>query len=293
VKHRAGSVMRLATPVKAWAQRFALLSLVAAAFAIMLLGRAQSPLVDRMRAAVADAVAPILDAVSEPVATVKNMMTEAQQLAKLRTENSELRARNDRLMQWQAVARRLEAENLSLRGVLNMVADPAQSFITARVIGDQGDAFARSVLVSAGGRDGVEPGQAAMTGSGLAGRVAQSGQRAARVLLITDMNSRIPVLVGRNRDRAVLAGNNSDQPRLIYLAPRVEIAEGDRIVTSGHGGALPPDLPVGFVASVGEAGVRAQPYVDFDHLEYLRLVDFELPRYLTISGSDEPGERTR
>jgi len=290
VKHRAGSVVRLATPVKAWAQRFALISLVAAAFAIMLLGRAQSPVIERLRGAVADAVAPILDATSRPVATVEGMIAEAQDLARLRTENAELRGRNDRLMQWQAVARRLEAENHALRRAANVVADPAQRFLTARVIGDQGGAFARSVLVNAGRREGVERGQAAMTGSGLAGRVAELGERASRVLLVTDMNSRIPVLVGRSRDRAVLAGNNSPQPSLVYLAPRADVVAGDRVVTSGHGGALPPDLQIGVVASVGEEGIRVQPYVEFDRLEYVQLVDFELPRLLTISGTGGPGE---
>ncbi len=256
----------------------------------MLLGKSQLPLVERMRANVSDAIAPILDAVSQPVGTVNEMVTEAKQLAQIRTENSDLKARNERLLRWQAVARRLEAENDSLRKLMNLVAEPAQRQLTTRVIGDQGSAFVRSILVNAGAREGVEPGQAAITGAGLAGRVVQVGNRSARVLLVTDMNSRIPVLVGGARNRAVLAGNNSDQPMVVHLAPSVEVPPGARVVTSGQGGLLPPDLPVGVVAEVGESGVRVQPFVDFDHMEHLRLVDYELPRILRFSeSSPSPG----
>ncbi len=61
-------------------------------------------------------------------------------------------------------------------------------------------------------------------------------------------------------------------------------------MTSGQGGLLPPDLPVGLVAEVSESGVRIQPFVDFDHMEHLRLVDYELPRILRFSDSNpSPG----
>ena len=121
-------------------------------------------------------------------------------------ENTGLRQRNERLAHWQTVARQLEAENQAMRKMLDMAPEAGIGFVTARVIGDQGGAFVRSVLVNAGTSQGAARGQAAVTGEGLAGRVAEAGGRSARVLLITDMNSRIPILVGGARDRAVLAG---------------------------------------------------------------------------------------
>src|SRR3546814_4703357 len=86
----------------------------------------------------------------------------------------------------------------------NMVPDPAIDYVTARVVGDPGGAFVRTVLINAGERNGVEKGQAAITGDGLAGRVAEVGQRSARILLLTAINSRVPVVVGTASDRAVL-----------------------------------------------------------------------------------------
>ncbi len=284
---RAGSVLRLATPVRALSQRFALFFLICVAVALMMLGKNDSIVIEKARTAVTDAVAPLLEFASRPVATVNEMVEQGQQLIQLAAENTSLRQQNERLAHWQTVARQLEAENQAMRKMLDLAPEAGIGFVTTRVIGDQGGAFVRSVLVNAGTSQGAARGQAAVTGEGLAGRVAEVGGRSARVLLITDMNSRIPILVGGARDRAVLAGDNTGLPLLLYLGPRVEVQVGDRIVTSGHGGVFPPGLPVGQVASVSQEGIRVQPFVDWGHMEYLRLIDYQLPGILHAFQGDE------
>jgi rod shape-determining protein MreC len=106
------------------------------------------------------------------------------------------------------------------------------------------------------------------------------GFRASRVLLLTDINARVPVLIERTRDQAVLSGDNSPMPELRYLPRDVDIKIGDRIVTSGAGGAFPPGLPVGEVADVSNGHYRVQPLADLARLEYLRLVNYALPGIL-------------
>ncbi|MFX4941244.1 rod shape-determining protein MreC, partial [Acinetobacter baumannii] len=88
-------------------------------------------------------------------------------------------------------------------------------FITARVVADPGGPFVRTVLTTAGRRHGVRKGQAAMAGPGLIGRVIEVGEWSSRVLLITDLNARIPVVMENSRQRAVLSGDNSEMPRLL------------------------------------------------------------------------------
>ncbi|MEE8189472.1 MAG: rod shape-determining protein MreC [Kiloniellales bacterium] len=294
MKKPTGPVSHITTPIKAWAHRFAFLFLVVAAFGLMLLGKADTVLVERARTAITDAVAPVLELVARPVASLSAVIESVGELADLRAQNAALGRENERLRNWQVVAQRLEAENEALRQTTKMVPDSGLRFVTARVIGDPGGAFARSVLVNAGSRDGVEKGQAAITSEGLAGRVAQVGVRSARVLLLTDINSRIPVLVGSGRERAILAGDNTKQPRLRYLLPSAVIQPGDHVVTSGHGGVFPPGLPVGVVTEASESAMRVQPFVDWAHMEILRLADYELPRtLLPADGSAlrEPQER--
>ena len=116
-----------------------------------------------------------------------------------------------------------------------------------------------------------------MSGDGLVGRVVQAGERTARVLLLTDINANTPVLVGEPGVRAILAGDNSDNPKLNFIDGDGALEPGALIVTSGHGGIFPPGLPVGVVAGEVDGAVLAQTFVDWRNLTYVRVVDFGDP----------------
>jgi rod shape-determining protein MreC len=105
--------------------------------------------------------------------------------------------------------------------------------------------------------------------------------------LITDINSRVPVTVGTQRNRGVLGGDNTEMPRLLYLDPEVTVVPGDRVATSGHGGAFPPGIPVGVVSEVSELGVKIRPVVDLRRIEFVRLLDYvQLPTAESPQGLD-------
>ena len=270
-----GQISRFGT-LKSLLQRFAFLTLIGITFALMLIGKADTILVERARIAVTDAVTPILRIMSEPASVVADFIDNIRELAAIREENAELREVNTRLLQWQSVAQRLESENKSLRILLAAVPDPAAIFVTARVVADTGGAFAQSILLAAGESSGVRKGQVVMTGEGVVGRVMQAGLHSSRVLLITDINSRIPVLVGEAGNRAILAGDNGLRPRLLYLGDKTAATPGDKVVTSGDAETFPPGLPIGQVAQVDERNVDVEPFVVRDKLQHVRVVDFGL-----------------
>jgi rod shape-determining protein MreC len=275
VRERAGTVDRL-TPVKAAAQRVIVPFLVILSMMFILLGKADILLFDRIRVALGDTAAPALQMIEQPLATLSSGVHRVEGMFSVYSDNARLRVENARLLQWQEVARRLEAENAELRRLTNFKPESAARLVSAQVIANSGGAFARNVLVNVGDRDGVARGQAATTGEGLVGRVSEVGDRAARVLLLTDLNSHIPVMLEASRDRAVMAGDNSDQPRLLYLPADVAAKVGDRIVTAGSGGVFPPGLPVGVVAAVEGGIVRIEPFANLAKLEYIEIVDFGL-----------------
>ena len=249
--------------------------LVVFASGMMLLGKADAVLVERLRLQINDIVVPVLEVLSEPVDAFATGIERLQQWTSVTEENARLRAERDRMLRWQAIAQRLETENASLRQLLKVVPDPQEQYRSARVVADSAGAFARSVLVNAGSGVGVRKGQVVLTAEGLVGRVIATSPRGARILLISDLNSRIPVFVGQTRVRAVLAGDNSDRPRLIHIEPGVAtIVPGDQVVTSGIAGAFPPGLPVGVVEATDHGRVVIVPRVDRDQLEFVRIVDF-------------------
>ena len=283
---RPESIQRVAAPVWALAQRFMFSFLLLAAGTVLLIGKADPQLFERARNAVTDAFAPVLGAVSRPIATGTALYEEARLLLRLRAENSALRATNARLLRWQAAARTLAAENAQLRDLLRFVPDQPEKYISARVIADSGGSFVRTMLVNAGRRDGVAKDFPVVTGGGLIGRIVETGDRVSRILLVNDLNSRIPVVIGPDRERAVLAGDNTSRPKAIYLAATVQLKTGARIVTSGQGGVFPPGLPVGVVASIGMDGVRVETFVRTARLDYVRILDFGLT---SILDGGEPG----
>ncbi len=289
---RPGRTMRASLPFRQMAQRSTFILLLLLSVAIMLIGRADPTLYERTRMAVTDVATPILETLSRPVAAAGEFVEDIKQLTVVFQENEALREENLRLRRWRAVAQELETENVRLRGVLHFVPEAPASFITGRVIGDSGGAFLRSILVNVGERDGVRKGTAAVDGNGLLGRVAEVGGRSARILLVTDLNSRIPVLIGEGRDRAIMVGDNTDRPEIKYLSLESTVSAGDLVVTSGHGGAFPAGLPVGMVVITERGDKRVQPFLRPERLEFIRMMDFGLTGVLQDREVSESDNRT-
>ena len=280
--------MRISAARRATIERASVSLLVVLSAAMILLGKADQVVLQSLRSYVMDGAAPALDALSRPAAALATAAHRVLGLMAVYSDNVRLAEENERLLGWQQVALRLSAENAQLRDLTKLVPEPRISFVTARVVADSGGAYVRTLMIDAGRDNGVARGQAAMTGEGLVGRVSEVGARAARILLITDLNSRVPVAVDGTRQRAILAGDNSARPSLRYVDAGGAIKIGDRIVTSGQGGVFPPGLPVGVVVSVDSEAPQVEPYAALTRLDYLRVVDYglaeALPNPSTVAG---------
>ena len=280
--------MRISAARRATIERASVSLLVVLSAAMILLGKADQVVLQSLRSYVMDGAAPALDVLSRPAAALATAAHRVLGFMTVYSDNVRLAEENERLLGWQQVALRLSAENAQLRDLTKLVPEPRISFVTARVVADSGGAYVRNLMIDAGRDNGVARGQAAMTGEGLVGRVSEVGARAARILLITDLNSRVPVAVDGTRQRAILAGDNSARPSLRYVDAGGGIKIGDRIVTSGQGGVFPPGLPVGFVVSVDSEAPQVEPYAALTRLDYLRVVDYglaeALPNPSTVAG---------
>ncbi|TCZ59892.1 rod shape-determining protein MreC [Roseicella aquatilis] len=267
-------MIRISIQLRQSLARLTLPVLIAAAFGTMLLGKADVVVVERARMGLADALAPIWSALQRPVAAARAAVRDLSDLAELRQENARLREENARLLGWQNLARTLEAENALLRRQVAFVPEGSPGFTTARVVADGGGTYARAVLLSAGPHHLVRKGQVALDDRGLVGRVTEVGSRSARVLLVTDMNSRIPVMLEGNRARAIMVGNNGSRPRLLHWPPGTPPQEGDRVVTSAEANAFPTGLPIGVVRLTGTGAPEVELFARLDRLEMLRLFDY-------------------
>jgi rod shape-determining protein MreC len=269
-------MIRLSISTRHALARLTLPVLVVAAFALLLLGKADALLAERARMALADALAPIYAVLSAPLGRAHAVVSEFAELTTVRSENVRLRDENERLRRWQSVALALDSENQRLRANLHWIPDPAPAFVTARVVADAGGVYARAVLLALGPNHGISKGQIALDERGLVGRVTEVGARTARVLLLTDLNSRIPVILETSRTRAILVGTNGARPRLTYWSEGVVPAEGERVVTSAEAGAFPANLPVGTVHYSASNVPEVEASAMLDRLEVVRIFDYGL-----------------
>ena len=269
------SLSRLALPLKALVDRFAFGALVLLSIVLLVVGKANVQLLEGVGSRIGDAFVPALGTMTQPISSSRRLIEQVGELVALRAENARLREQNLRLLEWQSAARQLSVENTALRQLLSMPPDPElPTAVTGRVIADTGGPFVHTVLLDVGTEHGAARGMAAVNERGLVGRVIEVGRRSSRVLLLTDFNSRIPVMVEPSRNQAILAGNNTGRPALVFLPLNPRLAVGDAVVTSGRGGVLPPGLEIGKVRSIDGAGVAIEPLVDFARLEYLRLLEY-------------------
>lgn len=241
----------------------------------MALSGARSPAIEAIRMQISDAMIVMLDRASTPIHGAAAFVRDVSGLASLQSEMASLRDENARLREWYNRALYLENENNSLRGLLAVTPDAPHEFVTARVVSDAGNAYVKTLLVAAGTDHGVEKGQAVLSGDGLVGRILEVGRRSARVLLVTDINSRVPVIVQGSGDHAILAGSNDELPVLKHLPPGVKAPEGSMIMTSGHGGIFPAGLALGKV-SAKSAGSAVDLLADFTGLSYVKIINTKI-----------------
>ena len=246
--------------------------LIIAAATLVLLSAVYPQSLGGLRTKTADVAAPVLNVVSMPLQKAAVFVRDVTGLAALQAENARLTAENTKLREWYQTALLLEAENRSLRDLMNVKVEQRHSFITARILSDSASTFAKSLLVAAGTSDGVRKGQAVIAGDGLIGRVVEAGEKTARILLISDINSRVPVIIEDSSQHAIFTGQNGVKGALLHLPAEINVNEGTRIITSGLGGIFPSGLPVGRIVKTG-AGIEVEPFANFDRLTYVRIID--------------------
>lgn len=240
--------------------------------AIFLIWRIDSPRIERFRASVLDAVVPNMDWAMAPVTRVARMAEDFRSYARIYEQNQELRRELQQMRAWREAALQLEQRNAQLLDMARVRLNPQLTHITGVVMADAGSPYRQSVLINVGTRDGIIDGWAVMDGLGLAGRIAGVGNRSSRVILMTDTNSRVPVLVQPSGQHALVSGDNGPLPLLEFLENPEAIRPGDRIVSASDGGVFPPGLLVGEVILGSDGRLRVRLAADYGRLDFLRVL---------------------
>ena len=240
---------------------------------------AQASVFKKARESVLDATSPILEILSGPIRYVNGAIGYVGDYFAVLEQNDALRRENAELRQWMNEALELRTVVSGFESLQTYQAPPQLRPVDAYIIGESNDAFSRSMVINAGRRKNVEARQAVVDPDGLIGRVIHIGANASRVLLLTDVQSRVPVYVEGADVEGILVGRSRARPAIsiIETSEDIEILPGQRVLTSGAEGFLPRGLPVGVVEGSGQ-DLEVDLYANYTRTRMVRVINFDFPK---------------
>ncbi|MHB8283970.1 MAG: rod shape-determining protein MreC [Caulobacteraceae bacterium] len=191
------------------------------------------------------------------------------------SENRKLRAQIRDLEGSRDAAIALKNVNDRYEALLKIKTEPPIPMVSARTVMDARGPFANARFLDVGTEAGVQIGDPVISEHGVVGRIAGTTKGASRLLMLTDVESRTPVLMDRTNARAILTGDGGAYPRLEYVRGRDPLKVGDMILTSGDGGVFPRGLPVGVAAKDLKGAWRVRLYSDQTAIDYVRVLLFQ------------------
>ena len=255
-------------------KKFAIVILFIVAFVFMLISKTDTIVIEKTSSAAVDVLGPVIDTLSIPAKFIANSYNYLTNLKKTYSENMKLKEENKSLHELQNKIRALEIENALLSQLLNYVAPPQAESVTVRIVATENTSFSNSVIAYTGDNPNLKSGQIAVNQDGVVGRLDEVGKNYSKIFLITDINSKIPVIIERNRIRGILTGDNTELNKLVFTPIAADIKVGDRIITSGVAGVFPPGIPVGKIVSIDKNNIRVKPFADIRNAEYIKVIEY-------------------
>ncbi|MCX5617316.1 rod shape-determining protein MreC [Bombella sp. TMW 2.2543] len=241
------------------------------AVGVMLAGQIWSGKAIQLRMAAAREVGSVYQALLFPQKQFQKWQLTLQGVGDLLAANARLRKENGQLAYWYGEAQTLRQENARLKAVLHWGAEDSRDYVSGWVVRDESGPYLRAVLLDVGDHQ-VQQGSLAVDAVGLVGRVSEVGPHVVRVLLIEDAASRIPVTLQNSGGDAMMIGDNTPYPRLMYYSQSRLPEEGEHIVTRGQTG-LTGGVSVGHVHYLAPGQPVVVPDAALERLELVRIFD--------------------
>ena len=197
-------------------------------------------------------------AIEEHIKLYKDYNFQKEELEKLKSKKYEVKF--------------LEAENKRLKKVLNDI-NYSSELVIAKVIIDKQSPFLRSIIINKGSKNNIKKGMSVLSDSYLIGKVVEVNYMTSRVLLLSDLNSKIPVTIEPGSIQSILSGDGGNSGNIQYTKDNLPIADGSIIYTSGTGGLLKSGIPIGKIEQ-NENQNSVNFFIDFSQLRYVKVSSY-------------------
>ena len=211
---------------------------------------------------------------SVPIKKISLYFSNMEEIYHIYSENKKLKNHTFKIKMLENELTLLEHENNLLKDALNIENDLYYNYQTVKVVAGIRSSFLRTLVILAGKKQKVSEGLAVISNNDLLGHVYESGNFTSRVLLITDINSRVPVIVANKNFRLIISGNNSNYLSILNLGDLDKVQSGDILLTSGDGGLYPQGIPVGVVINDDIKKFLVRPNIISRNLDYVRVINW-------------------
>ena len=240
-----GIAVRSAFLRKETKQRFSLFLLVIASLVLLFFDSLESKPISFVRSFVKDTIYRGSLITSSPIKGAKYVTTKVAGHLQLFQKYSKLQEDYSQLKNEISKSEFLELENTQLRKLINEQIESNSNLVSSRVMLDKQSPYLNSYVLNSGSNKKIKKGMAVLDGKNFIGRIVDVNFFSSRVLLVTDLNSKIPVVIQPSGHHAILSGHNAKEPTLEYLPEDYKISNKDKVYTSGKEGIFSPGIPIG------------------------------------------------
>ena len=256
-------------------QKFSLLGLIFLTFLILFLEKFNLKPIDYIKISLREVAYRSTFIVSIPENFIKKTYIATKKHFKVYEENEILREKLNFELSKNYNSEYILEENKRLKSTIEE-SDTVSSEIIGKVLVDKKSPFLKSVIVNRGSKDGIELGMAVMDKSYLIGKVVEVSFTSSRVLLLSDLNSKVPVDIMPNNIQSILSGTGEDTGIIQYTRQQ-ELIENDAIVfTSGAGGLFKSGIPIGTIfKDPNNSNINVKFFSDFSQLRFVKIISFK------------------
>ncbi|WP_375330339.1 rod shape-determining protein MreC [Candidatus Tisiphia endosymbiont of Nemotelus uliginosus] len=192
-------------------------------------------------------------------------------LRDLARENIELQLEVARLKSLQSDIYLIQSENRELKQLLSVIEEEQYSYVSAKLLSVSLNPFSKTALLSAGAKHGVAIDQIVTNSKGLVGRVIQVSNNYSKIILVNDVNSRIPITTTSSKEKGIMSGYGNGS-KILYLSKNHLVQKGEKVITSGYGNIYPYGITVGYVNKANSENVLVKPIVDLSKTKFVSIL---------------------
>jgi rod shape-determining protein MreC len=266
--------LRSAFLKKGTQQRFSLLSLILFSIIFLILGSLNFKAINYVKITIKEIVYRSSFIVSGPENFIKDSYFTIQNHKNLYKENEKNKSELEKLKSKDLLNKFIILENQRLKYIIDDYVSESDA-VVAKVLSDKGSPFLKSIIINKGSKQGLYLGMIAMDGEYLVGKVIEVNYLSSRVLLLSDLNSKIPVTLEPDGLLSILSGTGEDHGVIQYTKRYKEIQNQSIIYTSGTSGLFKAGIPIGRINSnFSSEEKKVEFFSDFSQLKFVKIISF-------------------